>query len=475
MAGRGTNGAGGRSRAHASPHATCLDQVAIERKRRQEQEEREEKEAAERRRRVKAVKSLVLHAEEDEVAEMDKIAAEVDSASWAKGGVAGVEDAHGAGLLSIAANANAVGVIKLLVDKYDVDRNQKDNLGRTPLYRAVFGGHADATRLLLAAGGDPRVGERSGELPAEVAFVDDVKALLSEWDTAKTDAALGAWQARQRKREDEAGRLLRAKKDMLASRTETARRENEARQKEMRHLRCELNKRIREYDEVVGEGKGAHVEELAMQSVKDAERQEEQGRKLLKESNAKLNQALKEEEDADGERKVGPGGLPIPLQQLEDRIIHQYRPGKWFYVSDPSSRAAMYLKYRDTNYVNVCVEESVTRDSLRLALLGALRYGKLLVVDMMELDFFEEVGDYFNAIRDGLWAELLDGSLLRGAGERYLSLVKESDSDAYAESNWQDLRTKRFRFVLLSERRDIAEAVERQMEIVTVASFSKES
>lgn len=46
----------------------------------------------------------------------------------------------------------------------------------------------------------------------------------------------------------------------------------------------------------------------------------------------------------------------------------------------------MVDRYRDTNYVNACSPRSMESDVLRIALLGAIRFGKALVVDMQEVD-----------------------------------------------------------------------------------------
>ena len=53
---------------------------------------------------------------------------------------------------------------------------------------------------------------------------------------------------------------------------------------------------------------------------------------------------------------------------------------------DVTDRCATFLKYRDTNYINAVDPTQMKPEVVRMALLGALRYGKPIVIDMMDLD-----------------------------------------------------------------------------------------
>ena len=55
-------------------------------------------------------------------------------------------------------------------------------------------------------------------------------------------------------------------------------------------------------------------------------------------------------------------------------------------LMDVTDRSATFLKYRDTNYINALDPVQMQPATVRIALLGALRYGKPIVFDMMELD-----------------------------------------------------------------------------------------
>lgn len=49
---------------------------------------------------------------------------------------------------------------------------------------------------------------------------------------------------------------------------------------------------------------------------------------------------------------------------------------------------------------------------VRMAILGAIRYGKPFVLDMMEVDMFDTVADRMNELAPGLMAMIMDKSIL---------------------------------------------------------------
>ena len=68
------------------------------------------------------------------------------------------------------------------------DVNQRGQYGRTPIWRAAFGGHADMIRLLLKNGADPRM-EAQGEAPI-INASGEAKEALEKWDIAETEKLL---------------------------------------------------------------------------------------------------------------------------------------------------------------------------------------------------------------------------------------------------------------------------------------------
>ncbi len=47
---------------------------------------------------------------------------------------------------------------------------------------------------------------------------------------------------------------------------------------------------------------------------------------------------------------------------------------RWPLIIDSNQQAATFMRYRDTNYLNVCSPKNMETDTIRMALLGAIRY-----------------------------------------------------------------------------------------------------
>ena len=66
-------------------------------------------------------------------------------------------------------------------------------------------------------------------------------------------------------------------------------------------------------------------------------------------------------------------------------MLYAYTHCRWPLIIDANQQAATFLRYRDTNYLNVCSPKHMEPDTIRMALLGAIRFvhvyignGKLL-------------------------------------------------------------------------------------------------
>ncbi|XP_058299635.1 IQ motif and ankyrin repeat domain-containing protein 1-like [Hylobates moloch] len=71
-------------------------------------------------------------------------------------------------------------------------------------------------------------------------------------------------------------------------------------------------------------------------------------------------------------------GLKCQVTELHDVLMkdvgsHIRADGRWPLVIDPSGRVATFLRYQDTNYVDMANPEHLRPERMRLALLGALR------------------------------------------------------------------------------------------------------
>ncbi|GFR42368.1 hypothetical protein Agub_g3023, partial [Astrephomene gubernaculifera] len=126
--------------------------------------------------------------------------------------------------------------------------------------------------------------------------------------------------------------------------------------------------------------------------------------------------------------------------------------GRWPLVLDCSGQASVFLRYQDTNYVNALTRRHLEPPLLRRSLLGALRYGKPLVLDLQECDLWEEVRGAFDRVEPGLLSRLLDKSLL--SRERYTSLIRpQEDGEEYEANRFQEARLRSFTFIVLSSAR----------------------
>lgn len=86
---------------------------------------------------------------------------------------------------------------------------------------------------------------------------------------------------------------------------------------------------------------------------------------------------------------------------------------RWPLVIDTSNQAATYLRYQDTNYINALAPKDMVSDRVRLALIGGLRFGKPVVLDMMEVDMFQTASDKMDEVLPGLMAMIMDKSIMK--------------------------------------------------------------
>ncbi|PNJ07950.1 IQANK1 isoform 3 [Pongo abelii] len=154
-----------------------------------------------------------------------------------------------------------------------------------------------------------------------------------------------------------------------------------------------------------------------------------------------------------GEEEEEPG-LKCQVTELHDVLMKDVgnrirADGRWPLVIDPSGQAATFLRYQDTNYVDTVNPEHLRPERMRLALLGALRYGKPLVFDLREVDLFPVVQRQLEAVQPGLAQALLSRGLLER--ERYLSLLRPTDGPEYSPTQFQEQRLEHFRLFFVTK------------------------
>ncbi|XP_023364129.1 putative IQ motif and ankyrin repeat domain-containing protein LOC642574 homolog [Otolemur garnettii] len=360
------------------------------------------------------------------------------------------EDSNGNTPLSEAAAGGQARAIQLLAE-LGASPNSKGAYGRTPLYRAAFGGHLEAVEVLLKLGADPRVYADDGSTPEQVASLDAVASVLQSWDLSLTEVMLQNMQAEQQRRAQEAQRHKEAEATRMTLKVQQLVKEQQRCHKELHQAYCELNRRITEHDKC--EQRRAGKTELTLQAIRDAEAQVDRLRQEAQKAEETLAMARLELREQTQEEEVVAPGLKCQVTELHDVLMKDVggrirADGRWPLVIDPSGQAATFLRYQDTNYVDTVNPEHLRPERVRLALLGALRYGKPLVFDLREVDLFPVVQQQLEAVQQGLAQALLSRALLEREG--YLSLLRPADGPEYGPTQFQEARLEHFRLFFVT-------------------------
>eukprot|EP01062_Namystynia_karyoxenos_P063823 TRINITY_DN5660_c3_g1_i1.p1 TRINITY_DN5660_c3_g1~~TRINITY_DN5660_c3_g1_i1.p1 ORF type:complete len:553 (+),score=243.14 TRINITY_DN5660_c3_g1_i1:116-1774(+) len=367
-----------------------------------------------------------------------------------------ITDPHDNTPVGEAAVAGQTEAVKWLLDK-GADPNVRGAYERTPLFRAAFNSHTETVKLLLERGGDPRLEARS-ETPADVAS-GECKKVLQEWDVSKSEAIIKRLnqdrEAREKARKEEAERLA---KDLEGNVDDL-----ESKYKNFSRLyckaKCSLEERILEYDKLTRmvAGERQEVIDAALSALHDAEKHKEEVKEQLDEAQDKLYQArLKLRVHQKKELNADDPGVEIKVKALPEVAIVDVggkiaAEGKWPFVIDYSGQARIFLQYRDTNYVNAINGHHMEPEMLRKALLGAIRYGKPMVVDLMDVDILDRVKEQFNKVEAGLWEKILTRQITKNEG--FKSLIKEEDGADYRPQNFPFGNIEAFRFLVLCSNR----------------------
>lgn len=437
-----------------------LAELAYEKRQEEKRRKKEEEEQAKRKKAIKLRTQLLEGAFDGDLNEMN--------AALAEGCPVDAADANDNTALSEAAAGGQLEACKLLVE-HDCDPNTQGHFKRTPLWRACFAGHSPVVQYLLTIGADPRIGDIEGGVPRSIATVPAIKQILEEWDVTQTDALLQGIAAKQDQKRAAFEEEINLKKAGLQSRFDEAKEAHDTAQTKLRSAYAKWNQRILEYDTCISEGKGGmDIMDAVKQTIVEAEEHLEEMKEEAAEAADAFN-ALKGDlmsfQQENAPEEVLPG-VKITMKVLNDVLFkdiggNRAKDGRWPLVIDPSKRATMFVRYRDTNYLNACSTKDMSMQIIRKAVLGSLRYGKALCVDMMDVDMMEAVVSSFDQVQKGLYESIMSRELLKN--ENYMSLVDvKEDGPEYHHSNFQDDRVKDFVFVLITySRRPADELMER--------------
>ncbi len=131
---------------------------------------------------------------------------------------------------------------------------------------------------------------------------------------------------------------------------------------------------------------------------------------------------------------------------------------KWPLLIDQNDLASTFLRYRDTNYMNCLdVQTMKSPEKFRLGLLGAIRYGKPFIIDLMQYDqeLIESVRtvsaqiETYNINNRNLFDDFCNKKLLEK--ENYLKLVKiERDGKEYEAHQFNKTRLDNFKVIFIT-------------------------
>jgi len=338
------------------------------------------------------------------------------------------------------------------------DPNTTGHFGRTPLYRAVFAGHVNTITLLLEHGADPRIKAADLNEPRFITRDAAILAIFDSWDITRTEQILAEREKSSADRSAKTAKLREAEKKDKEDELGAIQKEFDAAQKQVNKLFCEVEKRISEHDNAVL----ANFAKLDITegAIDQAQIDLEYARVKLDDVRARLQQAklaLREKAAAaSGSETSLYCGVKCNVKELEDVLFRDV--GDKIKTSEKgviiltelgrAKQAATFLRYRDTNYVHILSRQEMEPDRLRMALLGSMRYGKLLVIDFDNMDMFDALRTYLDKVKLGLLDACLDKSVT--SEEYYKShLVKTSDPKDYQVVGFNRARISNFKFVVL--------------------------
>jgi len=355
--------------------------------------------------------------------------------------------------LSEASAGGNTDSIKFLIDR-GADVNSIGAYGRSPLYRAAFAGHLSAVQVLLQHGADPRIISHDQNTAAEVCSIPEIVDILENWDTKVTDEFLKNMSKEKEIRDNEVRKKKEFETKKIENDIESASKESDRLEKVLYKAYCELEKRINEHDTMVAEGNDK-MAAVTLKTVKQAEIDLEEAKEEAMEAKQNVERIRLILRDQQNKTDDLPG-VKCNLRELEEVLFQDVgdrikSSGKWPLLIDESGQAATFLKYRDTNYICAINPSQMQPEVLRIALLGSIRFGKPLVLDLIEVCgmFDNVVVEIFDRIQKKLLQDLITMKLLEK--ESYMKLVKKTDDSAYQPSNFMHHFTSKFKFILLTK------------------------
>eukprot|EP00042_Codosiga_hollandica_P053520 m.702881 g.702881 ORF g.702881 m.702881 type:complete len:457 (-) comp58714_c0_seq2:2984-4354(-) len=295
----------------------------------------------------------------------------------------------------------------------------------------------------------------------QIAANDATKLVLANWKLEETDRLLAQIsKVKDAKRAKEAALRLQATQS-IEKQIEEAARMDTVRQTELKRSYLEYEKRISEHDRTVRKNLEERLVSLTLQMVKDAELELEKAKIAAQEARDALQQAkmkLREQHELENkERNPGESSRPkCNFRELDDVVMRDVgdklaaQPA-WPMLIDFSRQVSTFLRYRDTNYINACSPHDTEPERIRMAILGALRFGKALVIDLMDVELWNTLPLIFNAVQPRLFEDIVSKNLVKK--QTFKTLLKAKDGEEYKPANFSDARIGKFRTIFITTQR----------------------
>jgi len=152
-------------------------------------------------------------------------------------------------------------------------------------------------------------------------------------------------------------------------------------------------------------------------AINQAEMDLETARMRLDEIRTQLQMAklaLREQEQSNSNTSLY-CGVKCNIRELDDVLFKDVGnkiadSGKGMIIMTElgrSKQAATFLRYRDTNYFHILSEKEMSAENLRMGLLGAIRYGKCMIIDFDNMDMFDALQTFVNNVKSDLFDAIL--------------------------------------------------------------------
>ncbi len=87
---------------------------------------------------------------------------------------------------------------------------------------------------------------------------------------------------------------------------------------------------------------------------------------------------------------------------------------RWPLVIDNNGNVSTFLRHRDCNYLDALDQAKMDPEKIRIALLGGIRYGKPVIIDLMGSDIWDGVVvPAFEKVKPGLLKDIYHKNIIK--------------------------------------------------------------